>query len=796
MHAKEEHPENRGKQKEHNQSLGDQADDFAGDSDGIDQMCHLIFDRLPLGCSLNKITYDANQKPVGFTILKVNQAFEAATGTKGVQLQGRAASEIFNRLPRKWIAKFAAVAKSGGTKKFTEFTFDGKLFFDIQVYALKSNYFSLTLTRQIKKGQESDSPIHFYERLMDHLHEGIWVTDKHDTIFFANSGITLNTGSKKTDLIGRSILDFKKVNLGNFLEDYLWAKKDLKPRKYEAPVVTLAGEEAVLAGWLVPLIKNYRFDGMICTIRNISDEKKNRQIIRESEQKLRNIIEHSTNVFYSHSTDHVLTYISPQVERLLGYTPTEALVKWTKLTSGNPINKKGLELVEKTIKTGQIQDPYELELLHKNGDPVWVEVREAPVVENGKTTSIVGALIDVTAQRKIARQLQESQEGFKNLVDESPIPIAINDKNGKVDYLNREFTRTFGYTVADIPDVERWFEAAYPDKSYRKRMERLWALDLENRRKSRSSENPFEAHIACKDGSIKFIQILWSYVGDKLVLILNNLTEHKELEEEILLKNDELQNALNELQKLNDDLQIATRKARESDELKSAFLANMSHEIRTPMNSIIGFSSLLAQPNVTFEKQQHYTNFIQKAGKHLLRIIDDIIDIAKIESNQLKIEMSYFSVVPFLQNTYDYHRQSSLFQSKSHLRLKLNYQKVEKPVIMFTDPIRLKQVFDNLLTNSIKNTNEGFVEMGIQALEENSITFYVADTGIGIPEKFKESIFKRFTQVESKTIRPGTGLGLSIIKGIANLLEGEIWFESTENKGTTFYVRFPILPKE
>jgi signal transduction histidine kinase len=204
----------------------------------------------------------------------------------------------------------------------------------------------------------------------------------------------------------------------------------------------------------------------------------------------------------------------------------------------------------------------------------------------------------------------------------------------------------------------------------------------------------------------------------------------------------------------------------------------------------------LAQPNVSYEKQKHYTNFIQKAGKHLLRIIDDIIDIAKIESNQLKIEMSYFSVAPFLQNTYDYHRQSSLLQTKPQLKLKLNYQKADQPVIMFTDPIRLKQVFDNLLTNSIKNTNEGYIEMGVHALNENSITFYVADTGIGIPEKFKQSIFKRFTQVESKTLKPGTGLGLSIIKGITNLLEGEIWFESTENKGTTFYVKFPILPKE
>ncbi len=125
--------------------------------------------------------------------------------------------------------------------------------------------------------------------------------------------------------------------------------------------------------------------------------------LQESEEKLRNIIENSTNVFYSHTTGHVLTYLSPQIENVLGYTPEEALVNWTELASDNPINEEGYNLTVKAIETGLPQPPYELELIHKNGKKVWVEVREAPVVENGKTISIVGALIDIT-ERKIAEQ--------------------------------------------------------------------------------------------------------------------------------------------------------------------------------------------------------------------------------------------------------------------------------------------------------------------------------------------------------------------------------------------------------
>ncbi|MGQ7869018.1 PAS domain S-box protein [Sunxiuqinia sp. sy24] len=778
------------------ESLTNKKDMQPGDYENSFHTYESVFDEIPLACSLHKIQYDKHNRPIDFTILKVNPAFELATGKNGQTLKGQSLLTVFSALNPKWVSKFAAAAKSGKTKKFTEFSFDAKTYFDIQVHSDQADYFVLMLTKQLKNHHPDQGPIHFYERLMDHLHEGIWVTDKNDTIFFANSGISLNTGLNKKELIGKSIHSFEKKELGNFLDDYLNAKQTLKPLKYETHLLTIRGEPVELAGWLVPLIKNHRFDGMICTTRNISDDKRNRQIIRESEEKLRNIIEHSTNVFYSHSTDHILTYISPQMKTLLGYTPEEAMVKWTSLTSGNPINDKGFKLVEKAVQTGQMQDPYELELVHKDGHLVWVQVHEAPVVTNGKTSSIVGALTDITEQREIAQKLVENQQGLRHLLYESPIPIAVNSKDGLVEYLNREFTHTFGYTTQDIPNVEQWFEKAYPDQAYREKMKERWQLDLETRINRLDTKVPFEAHVTCKDGSIKFVQIRWSFINEKLVLILNDLTEHKRLEEQILHKNDELQNAMNELQKLNKELQIATKKAKESDELKSAFLANMSHEIRTPMNSIIGFSSLLDNTDTPPEKQRRYTSFIQKSGNHLLRIIDDIIDIAKIESNQLKIELSYFSIVPFLQNTYDYHRQSSLLQEKETIKLRLNCKLATKSIIMFSDPIRLKQVFDNLLTNSIKNTTEGFIELGIHQLEENSITFYVTDTGIGIPEQFKEAIFKRFTQVESKTIKPGTGLGLSIIKGITNLLHGEIWFESTENVGSTFYVKFPILPKE
>lgn len=768
-------------------------------SNGDHSLYKTLFDKLPVAFSFNKTIYDDKGHPKNYIILEVNEAFEQISGMKKSQLIGKNALEIFPLIKPFWLTRFQDVTQSGVSKDFKDFSLDLETYFHVHVYSPQPNHFAFTLDSATKKTRDHEfkGPKEFYERIMDRLYEGIWVTDKNDFIYYTNRGMTYNTGAPKEQILGKNILtDFNSENIGSFNDFYLKAKSSLTPQQYESKLKTLEGRNAVLAGWLVPLIRNNNFDGMICTIRDISKEIYSHEKIKESEEKLRNIVEHSTNVFYSHTADHVITYLSPQFEKLLGYTIKEANVKWTELTSNNPVNKKGLQFTNKAIKTGQVQKPYELELVHKNGSLVWVEVREAPVVVDGKTTSIVGALIDITQQKKIARQLMENQRDLRNLIDESPIPIEINNKQGDIEYLNYEFTRTFGYTTKDIPNVSTWFEIAYPDKEYRQHVSKLWEKDINVQKKADSPRVPFEVNITCKDGSSKFVQIMWSYVGERQVLIFQNLTQHKLLEEQILQKNDELENTLNELQKTNIELQKATQKAMESDQLKSAFLANMSHEIRTPMNSIIGFSSLLNQSNINAEKRKKYTDFIQKSGTHLLRIIDDIIDIAKIESNQLKIEKSYFSINSFLDNTYDYHRQSSLKEANPEIELILNKELATAPIIIFTDPIRLKQVFDNLLTNSLKNTIKGTVEFGVHELQDNEVTFYVADTGVGIPEKFQKSIFKRFTQVDSKQLKPGTGLGLSIIKGITKLLDGKIWFESTENVGTKFYVKFPIQPND
>ena len=234
------------------------------------------------------------------------------------------------------------------------------------------------------------------------------------------------------------------------------------------------------------------------------------------------------------------------------------------------------------------------------------------------------------------------------------------------------------------------------------------------------------------------------------------------------------------------------RYALESDRLKSAFLANMSHELRTPMNAIIAFSNFLKDPQISPEKRDEYINYITTAGDTLLHLVDDIIDSAKIESKQLTINRVRCNITDLLFELREVFSEIRGKKQRSHLELKISEASRKEDVYIITDPLRLKQVLSNLLENALKYTTEGFIEFGY-VTETGSVTFFVKDTGIGIPKEKFEYIFQRFSQIEYtvKDSFRGTGLGLSITKNLVELLGGTIWVESEMGTGSTFYFTIP-----
>jgi signal transduction histidine kinase/CheY-like chemotaxis protein len=268
---------------------------------------------------------------------------------------------------------------------------------------------------------------------------------------------------------------------------------------------------------------------------------------------------------------------------------------------------------------------------------------------------------------------------------------------------------------------------------------------------------------------------------------------------ELVIANKELAFQNEEKEKRAAELVIAKMNAEESNRLKSAFLANMSHEIRTPMNGILGFAELLKDTKLKHNDQQEYIKIIEESGKRLLNIINDIIDVSKIEVGLMKTDIKESNINKQIEYIYTFFKPE--VEAKG-MKLFFKNALPEKEAYIKTDREKLFAILSNLVKNAIKYSNEGFIEFGyvlktgsdstIQS-QNKELEFFVKDTGIGIPKKRQEAIFERFIQgdVEDIHAKQGAGLGLTISKSHVEMLGGKIWLESEEGKGSTFYFTIP-----
>ena len=257
----------------------------------------------------------------------------------------------------------------------------------------------------------------------------------------------------------------------------------------------------------------------------------------------------------------------------------------------------------------------------------------------------------------------------------------------------------------------------------------------------------------------------------------------------LIIANKELMFQIEEKEKRANELMIAKEKAEESDRLKSAFLTNMSHEIRTPMNGILGFTELLKEPNLSSDEQQDYIQTIQISGARMLNTINNIVDISKIESGLITLDIQETNINEKIEFTYKFFKPE--VETKGlHFLFKSGLP--EKEAIIRTDNEKVYGILTNLIKNAIKFTYDGSIEFGYEK-RGNYLEFFVKDTGVGIPQKQLQMIFERFRQGSESHNRgyEGSGLGLSISKSYVEMLGGEIWVKSEEGKGSIFYFTIP-----
>lgn len=268
--------------------------------------------------------------------------------------------------------------------------------------------------------------------------------------------------------------------------------------------------------------------------------------------------------------------------------------------------------------------------------------------------------------------------------------------------------------------------------------------------------------------------------------------ELKAAEEELAASFEEIQSAEEELAIQNEELLTSKERAEESDRLKTAFLQNMSHEIRTPMNAIMGFSNLLKEHARSPQKITEFSDIITSRSSDLLSIINEVLEVSRIETGQLRVNAQECNMNHLLEELYSFFKNYKAQTGKDNIDLECKkITGCESNIV--TDMVKFKQVFINLIQNALKYTFEGKITFGFEGVENGHLVFFVSDTGKGIPDDKFTKIFDRFMQIDPhpSSSKAGLGLGLSIAKGLVTLLGGKIWLTSKLNQGSIFYFTIP-----
>jgi len=327
--------------------------------------------------------------------------------------------------------------------------------------------------------------------LLDSIEDSMLLCLPDGVVCYCNEAFCKTMNLKREEIIGQNHLKLFEPDVEKFKQE------QFNTISKTGNTIELLDEthKSIYQTTLRPIFdKGGKLSHVSIYAKNVTEKIIAEKALKESEEKLRNIIENSTNMFYSHTVNHVLNYVSPQAKNILGYLPEEAMINWTNFTTDNPINKKGYEYTQKAIDTGVTQPTFELELYHKNGEKVWVEVHEAPIVKNKKTTLIVGALTNISERKKAEQKLKESEKMFSTIFELSPNGLAITSiEDGKMYEVNQSTVDIIGYTkdellAASSLDINIWKSKESRNKTLKKLLEKRSLINEEVQYQAKSGK--------------------------------------------------------------------------------------------------------------------------------------------------------------------------------------------------------------------------------------------------------------------------------------------------------------------
>ena len=558
---------------------------------------------------------------------------------------------------------------------------------------------------------------------------------------------------------------------------------------------------------------NYKGKPAINSIeRDVTDRKHTHELIL----KLSAAVEQSSAIIAITDIEGNLEYVNKKFCEVTGYSFEEAIGKNPRILKSGDKSVEFYKDLWDTVKSGKT---WEGEFLNKKKDGTlyYENASISPLKDDdGKIIRFVAIKEDVTEKKKIETENKINEGRFatlleiSNIVDYSINEILDNALEKIVNITNSEIGYIYKYsTESKELSLYNWSmfvinncKSINPQTIYHIDKTGLWGNAIRqskpiivNNNTDNSINNGYP-----EDYSVlrNFMTIPVVY-GNNIVAVAGVANKPEGYtSSDVYIFTLLMQIVWRKVVQKNfeDEIIAEKEKAEQSDHLKSAFLANMSHEIRTPLNAIMGFSELLLNPNLVEDKRGKYANIIKDRGNDLLNLINDILDISKIESGLLDVKESHMDINQIMIEIIQSFRLNNKID-KQQIIMSWDNDLSNTQSIIKTDPARIKQIVNNLVVNALKFTQHGEIKLGCRLQNSDTLLFFVKDTGIGIPKDKIDLIFTRFRQVkESLLIREsgGVGLGLSICKGILELMNGKIWVESDEGKGSTFHFTIPYKP--
>ncbi len=641
-----------------------------------------------------------------------------------------------------------------------------------------------------------------YRLIVQTAAEGIWMCDAADHTSFVNPTMARMLGYEVEHMLGRPMADFMDPDCPALQAQRAHAGAPaMPPEPAEGRFYRQDGSSLWALLSTTPVnADNGSYAGTLTMVTDITDRRLAELALRHSNQRLASVFNAVTNGLLVFDTAGNIVECNAAASRMLGRAAARGAGQWDGVHEDGRRFSAPEHPVAQALSSGQAVRDVVMGVPAAAGagataETCWLSVNVEPLRdEHGPGSMLVASLTDITYRKRSEDALRQGEQRLQEIIQMMPIGLFIKDKDSRMLLMNRACEQQFGYTFDELnngdysvfhaPEEAAAFRArdleAFAGRALIDFEESIWNPALGQARQLRTFKKPvYDAHGAPAYLICMAIDISDSKANERA---LRELNEH--LEERVAQRTAQLEEA--------------RQQAEEASAAKGQFLAKMSHEIRTPMNGVIGMAYLALKTELA-PRQRDYLEKIRFAGEHLLRIIDDILDISKIEAGKLEIEDVDFSLEHVIQTLTTVVAPKAASRG---LRLAFDIDPALPPVLR-GDPLRLGQVLINYVNNAIKFSEQGSIEVSVRQLLADDIAcllrFEVRDHGIGLSDAEQGKLFQAFQQADSAITREygGTGLGLAICKQLAQLMGGEVGVHSAPGAGSTFWftARLGVSPR-